>query len=198
LTRPVFGTSRVIHQVPSAPLALQLIHQHDVHRLLWRPPAGGAPWHLDRQLVDVEPDLPHGGISLHAEIPAGQRFRGAEGLRLGGLALTELNRGTESSATVRQALEWLDRFGNPFEEGEGEPEERVVLAPGQGATARAGELRFPVLLTELGPGVRLALEMASHEAEERLYLRGELWRLVRAWREAEEVAAIADKLTVPA
>ena len=99
---------------------------------------------------------------------------------------------------AEDALEWLDRFGNPFQEGEREPEERVVLAPGQGATGSAVELRFPVLLTDLGPGVRLALEMASHEAEERLYLRGELWRLERAWREAEEIAAIADRLTVPA
>lgn len=198
LTRPVFGPSRIIHQIPTAPLALQLIRQRDVHRILWRPGGGRATWQLERQLVEVEPDLPHGGISLHAEIPVGQRFRGAAGLRLGGLALTELNRGAESLATVRQALEWLDRFGNPFEEGEREPEERVVLAPGQGATGGAVELRFPVLLTELAPGVRLALEMASHEAEERLYLRGDLWRLERAWREAEEIAAIADKLTVPA
>lgn len=198
LTRPVFGTSRVIHRVPSAPLALQLIRQHDVYRLLWRPPVGGQPWLLDRPVVDVEPDLPHGGISLHAEIPAGQRFRGGEGLRLGGLALTELNRGVVSGQVVKRALEWLDRFGNPFGGGEEAEEERVVLAPGSGVAEDQSALRFPGLLAELDPAIRLALEMAAHEAEERLYLRGELWRLERAWREAEEIAAIADRLFVPA
>ena len=41
---------------------------------------------------------------------------------------------------------------------------------------------------------RLAFEMALHEEEERRALEGELWRLEQAWREAEEIAAIADDL----
>ena len=41
---------------------------------------------------------------------------------------------------------------------------------------------------------RLALEMASNEDAERRALRGELAQLKEAWREAEEVAAIADHL----
>ena len=44
---------------------------------------------------------------------------------------------------------------------------------------------------------RLAFEMALHEEEERRALEGELWRLERAWREAEEIAAIADDLLLP-
>jgi hypothetical protein len=44
---------------------------------------------------------------------------------------------------------------------------------------------------------RLALEMALHEESERRAMEGELSDLERAWREAEEVAAIADNLTVP-
>lgn len=43
---------------------------------------------------------------------------------------------------------------------------------------------------------RLALEMALHEENERRAMEGELWRLERAWREAEEIAAIADNLLV--
>ena len=39
---------------------------------------------------------------------------------------------------------------------------------------------------------RLALEMAANEDTERRALAGELLELERAWREAEEVAAIAD------
>jgi hypothetical protein len=41
---------------------------------------------------------------------------------------------------------------------------------------------------------RLALEMAANEDAERRALRGELWSLERAWREAEEVAGIADRM----
>ena len=45
--------------------------------------------------------------------------------------------------------------------------------------------------------MRLALEMSSHEDAERRWLAGELLDLERAWREAEELAGIADKLGLP-
>ena len=45
---------------------------------------------------------------------------------------------------------------------------------------------------------RLALEMALHEEQERRALEGELWILEQAWKEAEEIAAIADNLLLPA
>jgi hypothetical protein len=41
---------------------------------------------------------------------------------------------------------------------------------------------------------RLALEMAAHEETERRALEGELEELAEAWREADEIAAIADAL----
>lgn len=43
----------------------------------------------------------------------------------------------------------------------------------------------------------LALEMALHEEQERRVLEGELSLLEAAWREAEEIAAIADTLALP-
>jgi hypothetical protein len=45
--------------------------------------------------------------------------------------------------------------------------------------------------------VRLALEMAAHEEQERRALEGELAILEAAWREAEEVAKIADDMFTP-
>lgn len=45
---------------------------------------------------------------------------------------------------------------------------------------------------------RLALEMALHEEQERRAMEGELAPLRRAWEEAEEIAAIADDLLLPA
>ena len=44
---------------------------------------------------------------------------------------------------------------------------------------------------------KLALEMALHEEQERRALEGELWLLERAWKDAEEIAAISDDLLLP-
>ena len=43
----------------------------------------------------------------------------------------------------------------------------------------------------------LAMEMAAHEDVERRAMEGELAMLEAAWRQAEEIAAIADNLLVP-
>lgn len=50
------------------------------------------------------------------------------------------------------------------------------------------------LLHRLPDVDRLALEMAANEDAERSALEGELAQLREAWREAEEIAAIADRL----
>ena len=50
----------------------------------------------------------------------------------------------------------------------------------------------------LGPDRALALEMALHEEQERRALEGELALLESAWREAEEIAGIADRLATAA
>jgi hypothetical protein len=44
---------------------------------------------------------------------------------------------------------------------------------------------------------RLAIEMAVNEENERIALEGELALLELAWKEAEEIAAIADTLALP-
>jgi hypothetical protein len=44
---------------------------------------------------------------------------------------------------------------------------------------------------------RLAFEMALHEEQERRALQGELLALEQAWRDAEEIAKIADNLLIP-
>ena len=52
-------------------------------------------------------------------------------------------------------------------------------------------------LHELPSASRLALEMAAHEESERRAMQGELALLEAAWRQAEEIAKIADNLLVP-
>jgi hypothetical protein len=60
-----------------------------------------------------------------------------------------------------------------------------------GSEARPGTLR------SMPASDRLALEMACHEETERRALEGDLHSLESAWREAEEIAAIADSLALP-
>ena len=52
-------------------------------------------------------------------------------------------------------------------------------------------------LLALSISARLAIEMALHEEQERRALEGELAELENAWREAEEIGAIADSLLLP-
>jgi hypothetical protein len=62
---------------------------------------------------------------------------------------------------------------------------------GQGGwRARRGSTSPPTLPRD----ERLALEMALHEQQERMAMEGELSGLEAAWREAEEIARIADAL----
>jgi hypothetical protein len=49
-------------------------------------------------------------------------------------------------------------------------------------------------LARLQPAKRLAIEMALHETTEQRAVDGELSALEAAWREAEEIAGIADNL----
>ena len=53
-------------------------------------------------------------------------------------------------------------------------------------------------LKEIPKPMRLALEMSLHEAAERRALEGELAMLEAAWKEADEIAGIADNLLLPA
>ena len=52
-------------------------------------------------------------------------------------------------------------------------------------------------VNQMPKSTKLALEMALHEDDERRALEGELWRLEQAWKEAEEIAEIADNLLPP-
>jgi hypothetical protein len=69
------------------------------------------------------------------------------------------------------------------------------------AQRRLGSRRWPAgapgRLGAIPAVARLALEMAAHEEAERRALEGELAELEQAWRQAEELAAIADDLLVP-
>ncbi len=125
-------------------------------------------------------ELPHtGGKAL---------LDGHEAYHAMSLILPTINGTGGTASTVRRAVKHLEVFDDPLQ---------YVRA----ATAFAAHPTRPGALNSL-PGlpadVRLAVEMAVNEESERCALEGELWLLELAWREAEEIAAIADDLTTPA
>ena len=89
-----------------------------------------------------------------------------------------------SPSRVRGAVDWVDRSGGP--EG--------FLPAMFSETRRLGLAYSPV--DAFPAELRLALEMALHEDVERRAIEGELAMLEEAWKEAEEIAAIADNLFV--
>lgn len=109
---------------------------------------------------------------------------GDEAQRLLGKLLTVANEDGGSADTVKSAVTRL------AEAGSAEAFIQQYIKTGKGVFS--GSWR---------DGTRerqLALEMALHEDTERVALEGDLAALERAWQEAEEIAAIADNLLIPA
>jgi hypothetical protein len=125
-------------------------------------------------------------------------FEDADAVRAMALLMPAVNRSGGSSATTRGAVSLLERHGHP------EALFRAIAGEWDGTAKGYRDLpgdRVEYVgnsphgfLTRLAPTQRLALEMAAHEDMERLALEGELRELETAWRNAEEIAAIADGL----
>lgn len=112
---------------------------------------------------------------------------GAAALDAMRVILPEVNMTGGRSATVSEAVRVLESVGGP---------ERMFL-DGLKPSSLAKQPGRSWELGETDAHLRLALEMAAHEETERRALEGELAALEAVWREAEEIAAIADGLTLP-
>lgn len=109
-------------------------------------------------------------------------LRGPDAWLLLGRAMVRINEKGASRPMLQQALELLAQRGAGVE---------YIRSL---ADASPPEPTSGGSLGQLAPARSLALEMALHEATERRALEGELAVLEAAWREAEEIAAIADAL----
>jgi hypothetical protein len=115
-------------------------------------------------------------------------FTGESARRVSRVLLPAINETGGRKEQVQEAVRAIEEAGHP--------EAFLARSPSlkrrQGWNAgSAGEV------IKMPAPTRLALEMALHEEEEMRALQGELWRLERAWEEAEEIAAIADGLLLP-
>ena len=120
--------------------------------------------------------LPHRKQIVHIE--------GETAVRALGKLLPQLNRFGGSRDRVSEAVSLIEREADPLRFFD--------------VAARELRAREKPKISALPESMRLALEMAAHEDSERRALEGELALLEQAWKEAEEVAAIADNLFLPA
>ena len=173
------------------------------------------------QLIRPDRDQPWRLIVQHDQGAA--TLDQGRGLRTAGKMLATLNFGVASTAEVEHAISKLDEAGDregyftrvaslAMRTHWG----RIPDAPDEGLIEPVGHSFAEQLALQLAnrsfwgrggtgseestplfqlPGVdRLALEMAANEDIERRALEGELASLSAAWKEAEEIATIADEL----
>ena len=122
--------------------------------------------------------------SIH-DVPSLGLFAGERLLPTLGRLLPALDDGRSAAGPVAEAVRLVEAAGT-----RDRLFEYVVGRPLRFATQRE------YLLREVPIEVRLSLEMVAHEDTEQRVMEGELKLLERQWREAEEVAGIADRLAL--
>ena len=108
-------------------------------------------------------------------------LHGEDAMRAAGTILPALNWGGAKPAEVTTATDFVEAAAGSS---------RRVFDMAASANSSSNLLRIDT-------PIRLALEMVAHEEAERRALEGELALLEIAWKEAEEIAAIADDMFLP-
>jgi len=154
--------------------------------------------HLSETIVEPGATSP---IAIDVRHETGRwRFEGAEAMRVASTLMPKVNRYGGTKQTVSEAVTALEeRQGS-----EGYIESLVRVARLSTRSSPKPMRRLSIMrdmpahgLFGLSQVQRLAFEMALHEEAERRAMQGELAELERAWRDAEEIAKIADDLLVP-
>ncbi len=177
-------------------------------QIVARVPLAGA------QVLEVQRQHARGALLMHPE-QSGDPFALRVEHTKGDILLT----GADAARVAQQVLPVVNRFGGSKRvvgdavrtvEDAGGPEamiarlsatrgaHRLLEAKGRRPLASKKKQDGKVgLLREFTTVDRLALEMALHEESERRAMDGELAALEAAWREADEIARIADSLLEP-
>jgi hypothetical protein len=163
-----------------------LVRARDLHEShVERPIAPGERFSLRLRLPDPRPFL-----SLRfGERTRDVRLAEADAVRVLRRGMVHVNAKGARPEQLRAALQLLD---------EQDVDAYLRRLPSFGRQLMAARKQSPIdwigADAPLAPELRLALEMALHEEDERRALQGELAELEAAWRDAEEIAAIADAL----
>jgi hypothetical protein len=143
-------------------------------------------------------------IDLRFKGPQRARFVGPEAHRIASIIVPKANRFGGNQKAIGEAVREIESLGNSERYlAHLAKVSRKLAPPLEQSRRRFGSARWGRELTGRGlsglpSSHRLALEMALHEEAERRAMQGELEELERAWRDAEEIAAISDNLLVPA
>jgi hypothetical protein len=151
---------------------------------------------------------PEGPLQLRLEhVDGSTLITGEEAMRIAARIMPTVNRFGGSREKVQDAVGLLEEAGDPYQvlwtvqQRHGWVHGDELW--GGGTWAKGNHKRNVVkklrgALHTLDVRERLAIEMALHEEQERRAMEGELASLEAAWREAEEIAKIADNLFTPA
>jgi hypothetical protein len=132
------------------------------------------------------------GWRLHVKHKKGtDTFEDEEAARVAGILMPKVNNYGGNKDVVQRAVADIEAAGHPDRYLANTL--RGIAAPGHAKRA----VKKRSALQQLPKPAKLAVEMALHEEQERRALEGELAILEAAWREAEEIAGIADNLLVP-
>ena len=135
---------------------------------------------------DGKTDLCVEATARHVLSKKKERFEGEDALRALNAILPRINANGGTPTIVQSAVAKIESSGHPHRFV------RELIEQKQYSWSSPGVQMFG-----MPKPAKLALEMALHEEQERRALEGELWWLEQAWRDAEEIAAIADNLLLP-
>jgi hypothetical protein len=146
-----------------------------------------------------------GSLAINLRFKHGRAtFVGREAQRVAAIVIPKVNRFGGRREDIADAVREIEQTGG----ADGYLEQLAAMGaaystPGYGRGG--GRRRQPSWSSDfakqglfgLPQAHRIALEMALHEEAERRAIEGELAELEHAWRDAEEIAGIADSLLVP-
>jgi hypothetical protein len=129
-------------------------------------------------------------------------LRGRQARHMMTRAMVHVNSGGASTVDLERAMQAIRAAGSPDEFVKRVARRRLLLTgadprPGLRQSERWADGEIQDDSIRPAPAVALALEMALQEETERRAMEGELELLEAMWREAEEIAAIADGLPGP-
>ncbi len=125
------------------------------------------------------------GLEL-AHLDGADTMRGENALNAVALIMPAINGTGAATAKVNRAIKRLEGHADPL----------AYLRAAAAVSTHASRPGNAGSLLKLPVDMRMAIEMAVNEENERFALEGDMALLEMAWEEAEEIAAIADNLTL--
>jgi hypothetical protein len=186
--RSIYRTRAVAARIPigGGNVAVVQRDQLDSAKLRWQP--SDSRWSLDVKHRSIA----HFDVTRRAvDLQRGEStFTGDEAIQAARQLLPGINATGAGRTAVAEAVDYLVES----------PEPSALFARAArsfGEKEKWSDRERKISLKTMPVAVRLALEMSAHEDAERRALEGELHLLASAWRDAEEIAGIADDMFLP-